>query len=105
MNPRSISKGGAMDEWQVLTVEQVAERVQLSTSTVMRAIHAGELEASQLTRNRGGWRIRETAIEAWLDFRSNRQRGPATPAARQLGPAVAPSSPHRRSSSPSERIA
>ena len=61
-----------MDAVQVLTVEQVAERVQLSAKTVMRAIRAGDLEASQLTQGRGGWRVREDAIVGWLEVRSNR---------------------------------
>lgn len=59
---------------QILTVAQVAERVQLSAETVMRAIRAGDLEASQLTRARGGWRVREDAIATWLETRSNRTR-------------------------------
>src|SRR4051812_27897840 len=105
MNPRGISKGGAMDETQVLTVEQVAERVQLSTSTVMRAINAGELEASQLTRNRGGWRVRESAITAWLDLRSNRRRTPGTTSVRPLEVAASITSPRRSSSTTSGRIA
>jgi excisionase family DNA binding protein len=68
------------NDLRILTVEQVAERVQLSAKTVMRAIQAGELEASQLTQSRGGWRVREQAIAAWLEARSNRHRGPRQPA-------------------------
>src|SRR3954453_6472966 len=78
--------GSEMSKVQVLTVEQVAERVQLSTSTVMRAIRNGELEASQLTRSRGGWRVRETAIAAWLDARSNRGRPGAIAEVRVVEP-------------------
>src|SRR4051794_21629548 len=51
---------------RILTLEDVAELVQLSTRTVRRAILAGELEASQLTPRRGGWRIREAAVGDWL---------------------------------------
>jgi excisionase family DNA binding protein len=57
----------------VLTPEQVAERVQVHTRTVMRAIASGDLVASQLAR-RGCWRITEQAVEAWLEARSNRQQ-------------------------------
>lgn len=64
---------------RILNVDQVAELVQLSTKTVMRAIAAGDLEASQLTQGRGGWRIRESAIEQWMDNRSNRRREPRAP--------------------------
>src|SRR4051794_11223829 len=46
---RFEDSGGSMTELRVLTVEQVAELVQLSAKTVMRAIHAGDLDASQLT--------------------------------------------------------
>jgi excisionase family DNA binding protein len=73
-----------VSELQVLTVEQVAERVQLSTQTVMRAIRAGDLEASQLTQNRGGWRIREGAIPNWLETRSNRSASMPLPDVRAV---------------------
>jgi excisionase family DNA binding protein len=59
---------------EILTVDQVADLVQLSPRTVMRAIHTGDLEASQLTQGRGGWRVREDAIDDWLAARSNRSR-------------------------------
>jgi excisionase family DNA binding protein len=87
-----------MSEMRVLTVEQVADRVQLSSKTVMRAIHAGDLEASQLTRGRGGWRIYETAISDWLERRSNRQRATSVPDVRAIEPAGLPRRPPRRAS-------
>jgi excisionase family DNA binding protein len=62
-------------ELRVLKIEQVAEIVQLSPKTVMRAIRSGELEASQLTQGRGGWRVREPAIATWYKARSNRASG------------------------------
>jgi excisionase family DNA binding protein len=46
--------------------------MRVSSKTVMRAIAAGQLEASQVTQGRGGWRIRPEAIDAWLDSRGNR---------------------------------
>jgi excisionase family DNA binding protein len=76
-----------VSELQVLTVEQVAERVQLSPQTVMRAIRAGDLEASQLTQGRGGWRIREDAIVGWLQARSNRSSSRSLPDVRAVEPA------------------
>src|ERR1700759_4658279 len=63
---------GNMTDLRVLTIKQVAELVQLSPKTVMRAVEAGDLEASRLTQTRGGWRIREAAIVACLERRSNR---------------------------------
>jgi excisionase family DNA binding protein len=59
---------------EILTVAQVAQRVQLSPQTVMRAIRAGDLEASQLTQGRGGWRVHPTAIGRWMQLRSNQNR-------------------------------
>lgn len=64
-----------------LTPEDVAEMVELSVKSVTRAIAAGDLEASQLTR-RGGWRIRPAAVERWMEARSNaRVRRKMRPAA------------------------
>lgn len=57
---------------QPLTVDEVAEFMRVSSKTIMRAIASGQLEASQVTQGRGGWRIRREAIDAWLDSRSNR---------------------------------
>lgn len=56
-----------------LIPKQVADQVQVCVKTVMRAIAAGDLEASQLTAG-GTWRIKQSAVEAWLELRSNRQR-------------------------------
>lgn len=65
------SEGDSVPE-QPLTVDEVAEFVRVSSRTVMRAIASGQLEASQVTQGRGGWRIRPQAIDTWLDSRSNR---------------------------------
>jgi excisionase family DNA binding protein len=73
-----------VNDLQVLTVEQVAQRVQLSAKTVMRAIRAGDLEASQLTQGRGGWRVREDAIAGWLEARSNRSNSRPLPDVRRV---------------------
>jgi hypothetical protein len=59
-----------MTNLRVLTVEQVADMVQLSTKTVLRAIACGDLEASQLAR-RGAWRIDPDASPRWMARRSN----------------------------------
>jgi excisionase family DNA binding protein len=89
-------KGDVVDELRVLTLEQVAERVQLSAKTVMRAIRAGDLEASQLTQGRGGWRVREDAIAGWLEARSNRADSRPLPDVRR----VEQSGPRRPSRGP-----
>lgn len=59
-----------------MTPGEVAEMVRVSCKTVMRAIQSGELEASQLARKRGGWRIMPAAVEEWMQARSNRRRPP-----------------------------
>ena len=68
----SVESGGEPVPEQPLTVGDVAEFMRVSSRTVMRAIASGQLEASQVTQGRGGWRIRPQAIDAWLDSRSNR---------------------------------
>src|SRR5690242_3307502 len=72
--------GGAMptampQETTLLRPVDVAELCLCSVKTVMRAIMAAELEASQLGQ-RGTWVVRASAIEEWLDRRSNRVRPP-----------------------------
>jgi hypothetical protein len=79
-------KGDVVDAMQILTVEQVAERVQLSAKTV-RAIRAADLEASRLTQGRGGWRLRDDAIADWLGVRSNRAKPWPMPDVRPVQPA------------------
>lgn len=84
---------------RVLTVGEVADIVKLSTKTVMRAIAAGELAASQLTRGRGGWRIYESAIADWMERRSNRRRPPTIGSGQPIdAKAARPPTPARRSS-------
>jgi excisionase family DNA binding protein len=56
---------------EYLTVEQVAERLQVSAWTVRRWLRDGDLEGSHLS-DRAGWRVPEGAIERFLQARSNR---------------------------------
>jgi hypothetical protein len=65
--------GGAAAAGTLLKPSEVAELCRCSVKTVMRAVVAGELEASQLAR-RGTWVVRPDAIGDWLDRRSNRTR-------------------------------
>ena len=53
-----------MDE-RLLTPADVAERCQISTKTVLRAIRSGRLRASRLGE-RGAYRIRVADLDAWL---------------------------------------
>ena len=51
---------------QLLTPGEVAELCQLSTKTVLRAIHAGRLRASRLGE-RAAFRVRLADVEAWIE--------------------------------------
>jgi excisionase family DNA binding protein len=53
---------------KLMTIEQVAKRLQVSTRTVRRAIEAGELDALDLPF-RGGLRVTQEALQEW--FASN----------------------------------
>ncbi len=50
----------------LLTPADVAERFQISTKTVLRAIRSGRLCAYHLGA-RGAYRMRAADVEAWLD--------------------------------------
>lgn len=65
--------GGAAATGELLKPREVADLCRCSVKTVMRAVVAGDLEASQLAR-RGTWVVRPEAIDEWLDRRSNRAR-------------------------------
>jgi excisionase family DNA binding protein len=51
---------------KLLTPADVAERCQLSTKTVLRAIRAGRLRASRLGEN-AAFRIRPEDVDAWIE--------------------------------------
>jgi excisionase family DNA binding protein len=57
----------------LLTPSQLAEHVQVSTKTVLRAIARGELRAVQIGQRRA-WRICPDDVDAWLETRANRSR-------------------------------
>jgi excisionase family DNA binding protein len=50
---------------KLLTVEDVAEQLQVHPETVRRWLREGRLEGYRISR-RGGWRIRPEAVEAML---------------------------------------
>lgn len=49
----------------MLTVEQIAQRVQITRRAVLNAINRGELPAKKFG-NRVGYRVRYADYEAWL---------------------------------------
>jgi excisionase family DNA binding protein len=51
---------------RLLTPADVAERCQISTKTVLRAIHRGQLRATQLGE-RGVYRMHAADVHAWIE--------------------------------------
>jgi len=51
---------------RLLTPADVADRCQISTKTVLRAIHRGRLRASRLGEQ-GAYRMREADVEEWIE--------------------------------------
>ena len=77
---------------RLLTPGDVAERCQVSTKTVLRAIHRGGLRASRLGAQ-GAYRIREVDVDAWIEESVVVvQPAPAAPAPRLSDLAGAPDS-------------
>jgi excisionase family DNA binding protein len=54
-----------MSEEKLLTPKDIAARCQISSRTVLRAIRAGRLQASQLGE-RAAYRVLEEDYQAWL---------------------------------------
>lgn len=50
---------------QLLTVEDVADRLQVHPETIRRWLREGRLQGYRISR-RGGWRIRPESVEAML---------------------------------------
>jgi nitrogen PTS system EIIA component len=48
----------------VLTIEQVAEYLRVSTKTIRRLVQRGELPGFQVGNQ---WRFRRALIEAWME--------------------------------------
>lgn len=61
--------GMSQDRW--LTVEQVAETLQVHIDTVRLWLRAGRLKGSLLSR-RAGWRVRESDLDAFMEDRAGK---------------------------------
>jgi PTS system nitrogen regulatory IIA component len=59
---------------QILTVEEVAAYLRLSTATVYRMALAGEMPAKRVGRS---WRFSQTVIDAWIRANDNGRDGQA----------------------------
>lgn len=65
---------------RLLTVEQVAEQLQVTTETVRRWLRAGELQGVRLPARNAGWRISRKALNEWLDAHTPALTGKLPPA-------------------------
>jgi excisionase family DNA binding protein len=79
----------------LLTIDQVAERLQVHPRTVSRAIRSGDLRAIQVAAG-STWRITPGDLDEWLASRANRPSGPVARAAVPLRAAVARPRPRSR---------
>ena len=52
---------------KLLTIEEVAEMLRVSTRTVIRCIDSGKLKASNI----GVWRIKQSDVDVFLEKTSN----------------------------------
>lgn len=57
-------------EDQLLTIEEVAEMLRVSTRSVNRYIESGRLKASKI----GVWRIKQSDLNKFLEETSNKKR-------------------------------
>lgn len=76
------SPGGEQPD--LMTLEQVAERLQVSPRTIRRAIDAGDLAAVDLPF-RGGLRVQREALEKWLSENAASSPAPVSIGARRSG--------------------
>lgn len=58
----TVPSTATSDPW--LTVQQVAEQVQLSEKSVLRALSSGTMEGA---KRKGRWRVRQSAVDKWMD--------------------------------------
>src|SRR4051812_45380760 len=74
---------------RLLTPTDIAERCQVSTKTILRAIGSGRLRASRLG-TRGAYRIRAADLEEWLQAAIVAPPAPRIASPLDLGPSMAP---------------
>jgi excisionase family DNA binding protein len=55
-----------MEETELLTVEQVAAKLQTTPTTIRRWLRAGKLRGVRLGGTRLGWRIRQSEIDRFM---------------------------------------
>ncbi|MBN1317209.1 MAG: helix-turn-helix domain-containing protein [Anaerolineales bacterium] len=57
---------------QILTVEELASYLRLSTATIYRMAQTGEMPAKRVGRS---WRFSQTLIDEWLRMHDNGENG------------------------------
>ncbi len=55
---------GNLDDIQLLTLSEAADILQVSTRTLQRMIHSGEMPALKVG---GQWRVRRTLLRQWVE--------------------------------------
>jgi excisionase family DNA binding protein len=60
---------------QLMTVDEVAERLRVGAETVRRWLRLGKLKGARLP-NKAGWRIHEDDVERFVDAYMNRDQKP-----------------------------
>ena len=61
-----------LDNIRLLTLNEAAELLQVSTRTLQRMIHSGEMPALKVG---GQWRVREAQLRQWVENREGSARG------------------------------
>ena len=61
-----------LDNIRLLTLNEAAELLQVSTRTLQRMIHSGEMPALKVG---GQWRVREAQLRQWVENREGLARG------------------------------
>jgi excisionase family DNA binding protein len=60
-----------LDSIRLLTLNEAAELLQVSTRTLQRMIHSGEMPALKVG---GQWRVREVQLRQWVENREGSAR-------------------------------
>jgi len=64
-----------IDNIRLLTLNEAAELLQVSTRTLQRMIHSGEMPALKVG---GQWRVREAQLRQWVENREGSARAMGT---------------------------
>ncbi|MBI1995098.1 MAG: helix-turn-helix domain-containing protein [Deltaproteobacteria bacterium] len=65
---------GKLDDIQLLTLSEAADILQVSTRTLQRMIHSGEMPALKVG---GQWRVRRALLRQWVENREGSARATA----------------------------